>query len=78
MGEKIHKTTQGIMISPVENSNILLLDNQGVDGFEDSKDENKKVCLYKIKKFIKMYPYILIKVIKLKYIFVKLHKYLYF
>jgi len=58
MGERINKTTQGIWISPVENSNILLLDNEGVDGYENLKEESKEVCIFKIKRFIKKHPYI--------------------
>jgi len=29
MGDEIHRTIQSILISPVKNSNISLLDNEG-------------------------------------------------
>lgn len=39
MENDIKKTTQGILISFVENSKILVLDNEGIDGYDNSKDK---------------------------------------
>lgn len=55
MGDEIKRTTQGILISPVENSNILILDNEGVDGYENYQDRygnkqklERKLALFSI------------------------------
>lgn len=36
MNKNTSKTSHGIIISPVENSNILLLNNEGFDGFRNT------------------------------------------
>eukprot|EP00833_Pecoramyces_ruminatium_P009956 jgi/Orpsp1_1/1183988/evm.model.c7180000087531.1 len=55
MENDIKKTTQGILISFVENSKILVLDNEGIDGYDNSKDKTgdklkleRKLALFSI------------------------------